>query len=66
MWDLFTAVNQQTPTIAYGVDGRTQLAWQDDSTGPWDLFTAVLDRSYTAYTTMITGTAVLPHHLIMV
>jgi RHS repeat-associated protein len=41
-----TAVNQQNPTIAYGVNGRTQLAWQDDSMGPWDLFTASLDGRY--------------------
>jgi hypothetical protein len=28
------------------VNGRTQLAWQDDAAGPWDLFTATLDGRY--------------------
>lgn len=41
-----TASNQQSPAIAYSSGNRYQLAWQDDGTGPWDLFTATLDRSY--------------------
>lgn len=32
--------------MAAGSRQRTQRAWQDDSTGPWDLFTVSLDRSY--------------------
>jgi YD repeat-containing protein len=38
--------NQQNTAVAYSTNGRYQLAWQDDATGPWDLFTATLDRSY--------------------
>jgi RHS repeat-associated protein len=38
--------NQQNPAIAQGSNQRYQLAWQDDGTGAWDLFTATLDRRY--------------------
>lgn len=41
-----TAGQQQHAALAYGANGRSQLAWQDDREGGWDLYTAVLDRSY--------------------
>ncbi len=41
-----TAGAQQRPAIAYGANGRSQLAWQDDREGGWDLYTASLDHRY--------------------
>ncbi len=41
-----TAGNQQNVAVAAGSSQRTQLAWQDDREGGWDLFAASLDRRY--------------------